>query len=93
MEKKMVKAIRMVNGFTDDLRKALPVNWRDYTPQQWKIVWFLRDHLLDIYGINAYEKIGVTFNPQPGKDADDFAKLLRFLGKESTKICLGEYDD
>lgn len=87
MEKKMVKAVRMVNGFTDDLRVKL-----DRKPQQEAVRKFLEENILGIYGTNVYEKVGVTFNPQPGKDARDYYKLICFLDKEALKICAGEYD-
>lgn len=86
MEKKMVKAIRLVNGFTDDLRTAMSEH------KQEKIKSFLLENLLGIYGLNIYDRLNITFNPQPGKDARDYYKLLCFLDKEAWKICAGEYD-
>ena len=87
MEKKMVKAVRLVNGFTDDLRVRL-----DRKSHQEAIRNFLEENILNVFGTNVYEKIGVTFNPQPGKDARDYYRLLRFLDKEAWKICAGEHD-
>lgn len=97
MEKKMVKAIRLVNGFTDDLRITLDRSMYEYpstrnNPQQEKIKWFLLENLLGIYGLNIYDMLDITVTPQPVKDARDYYRLLCFLDKEAWKICAGEYD-
>lgn len=89
MEKNMMKAIRLVNGYNDDLRVKLPYVFSDYTVQQAKIRDFLLNHILDIYGTNVYDTIGVKFNPQPGTDAEDYAKLLKFIETESRAVCMG----
>ena len=54
MEKKMVKAVRLVNGFTDDLRVRL-----DRKSHQEAIRNFLEENILNVFGTNVYEKIGV----------------------------------
>lgn len=92
MEKKMVKAIRLVNGFTDDLRIKLDASVDNGRPQQETIKRFLEDNLLGIYGLNIYDRLNITVNPQPGKDVRDYYKLLCFLDKEAWKICAGEHD-
>jgi hypothetical protein len=90
MDKKTAKAIRLVNGFTDDLRVKLPYNWRSEAPQQRKIFWFIERHLLDIYGVGVYEKIGTKFNPSPNVDAEDYRKVLAFVEAETRKVCMSE---
>lgn len=92
MKKDMLKAVRMVNGFNADLRVKLPYNPNAYTPAQLTIRNFLHDHILDIYGSNIYSTLGVTFNPQPGKDAFNHSKVIDFLDRESKNVCLGIYD-
>lgn len=72
MKKDMMKAIRLVNGYNGDLRVKLPYDYRTYTPQQEKIRNFLLDHLLDIYGVTVYDRLGIKFNPQPGTDAGTY---------------------
>lgn len=89
MKKEMLKAIRLVNGFNPDLRVKLPYDHRDYTPQEEKIRNFLLDHLMDIYGIGIYDKLGIVHNPKPGKDASDYMKLLKFVENESRAVLLG----
>ena len=93
MKKNMMKAVRLVNGYNDDLRVKLPYDYRTYTTQQEKIRDFLLDHILDIYGANIYDRIGIKFNPQPGKDAADYAKLIDFVSVESCNVCAGIYEE
>ena len=93
MKKNMMKAIRLVNGYNDDLRVKLPYDCRTYTAQQEKIRNFLLDHILDIYGVSVYDRIGIKFNPEPGKDPDDYAKLLDFISVESGNVCAGIYEE
>lgn len=62
MEKKMVKGIRLVNGFTDDLRVRL-----DRKPQQEAIRKFLEDNILGVFGTNVYEKNRRNVQPQAGE--------------------------
>lgn len=93
MKKNMMKAIRLVNGYTDDLRVKLPCDYRTYTAQQTKIRDFLLDHILDIYGANLYDRLGIKFNPQPGTDSEDYAKLLDFIAVESGNVCAGIYEE
>ena len=93
MKKEMIKAIRMVNGFNPDLRVKLPYKTNDYTAQQEKIVRFLMNQLLDIYGFGIYDRLGIKINPRPGRDAEDFQKLLDFVNKESRAVLLGETEE
>ena len=90
MKKEMIKAVRMVNGFNPDLRIKLDCSKGSYTAQDQKIRFFLLDHLLDIFGANIYDRLGIKFNPQPGKDAEDYQKLLEFIGRESRQVLLGQ---
>ena len=90
MTKEMLKAIRLVSGFTSDLRIKLPYSYRDCTPQEAKIRNFLLNHLIDIYGAGIYDILGISYNPQPGKDIADYEKLLMFVENESRAVLLGK---
>ena len=92
VKKEMIKAIRMVNGFNPDLRVKLPYNTFAQTAQEECIFNFLCEHLLDIFGVSIYEKLGVVCNPQPGKDADDYEKVLAFVREQSRCVLLGIHD-
>ena len=92
MKKEMIKAIRMVNGFNPDLRVKLPYNRFASTTQEEVIYNFLLAHLMHIFGIDIYDKLGVVFNPQPGIDSDDYGKVLDFVRKESRNVLLGIHD-
>ena len=92
MTKKMVKAIRLVNGFNDDLRVKIPYSRREHTQQAMCIRNFLFDHAARIFGPGIYETIGIKPFPQPGTDSEDCYILLQYLDKQARAICLGEYD-
>lgn len=89
MKKEMIKAIRMVNGYNPDLRVKLPYDRFAETVYEEVIFNFLCNHLLDIFGIDIYEKLGVVFNPQPTKEADDYGKVLAFLREQARCVLLG----
>ena len=89
MKREMIKAIRLVNGCNPSLRARLDYNPRNPTEAQQKIQAFILDHLIDLYGVGVYDRLGVKFNPQPGADAEDYVKVLRFADAESRAVCLG----
>ena len=93
MKRSMIKAIRLVNGYTDNLRVKLDWDPRKVTPYQEKIQMFIMEHMADLYGAGIYDELGVKFDPQPGVDADDYMKLLRFADAEARKVCRGEAED
>ena len=90
MKKEMIKAVRMVNGFTPDLRIKLDYKKDSYTAQEVTIRDFLLDHLTDIFGVGIFDRLGIKFNPQPGEDSEDYQKLLDFIGRESRQVLLGQ---
>lgn len=84
------KAIRFCCGYSDDLRIKLPTDWREHTCYEKKVSSFLLENLLEIFGSSIYDKLGIVFNPVPGKDSEDYEKLLSFVEKTATNICVGE---
>ena len=89
MKREMIKAIRLVNGYNPSLRVHLDYNPRNPSEAQQKIQGFILDHLIDLYGVGVYDRLGVKFSPQPGSDFEDYVKLLRFADAESRAVCLG----
>lgn len=90
MKREMIKAIRLVNGFNTNMRVQLDYNPRATTAAQKKIQNFILEHMTDLYGVGIYDLLGVKFNPQPGTDAEDYAKVLHFTEEESRAVCLGD---
>ena len=80
MTKDMAKAIRLVNGFNPDLRVKL-----DRYAHREKIQNFMFDHLLDLYGVNIVDQIGVSFNYR--NDPVEYAQVSRFVEAESAWVC------
>lgn len=93
MKREMIKAIRLVNGFDTSLRVKLDYSPRTTTAAQQKIQNFILDHLTDLFGVGIYDKLGVKYNPQPGTDAEDYAKVMHFAELVSRAVCLGEAED
>lgn len=93
MTKEAIKAVRLVCGYTTDLRVKLPVNLQKSTVYEENIQSLLFDRLVSIFGSNIYNQIGICTNPQPGKNADDYMKLLQFVGNAAQDVCLGRWED
>ena len=85
MKRKMIKAIRLVNGYNDNLRVKLPYKPGDYTAAHTKIQCFILDHLMDLYGVGIMDKLGTT-------DTTDI-RALRFAADEARDVLLGEAED
>lgn len=93
MTKEGIKAVRFCCGYNTNLRVKLPYNRAADTAWSAAIKTFLMDNLLGVFGPNVYEKAGCIVNPQPGKDAADYLKLLEFIDEQTCQICLGKAKD
>lgn len=90
LNKFQTKAVRFCCGYNVNLRTKLPTDWKNPTCYEQKVSTFLLDNLLEIFGPNIYENLGITFNPIPGKDSADYEKLLRYVEEVATNICRGD---
>ena len=82
MDKKQMKAIRLMMGFNDDLRVKLPYSPRTITPAHDAVTNFILDNLIGIYGCKIYDMLG-TVNT---KDV----KVREFASNEARAVLLGE---
>lgn len=93
MTKEGIKAVRFCCGYNTNLRVKLDWDLRYETPHEEKIRSFLEANLLGVFGSNIYDRLGICFNPQPGKDVEDLEKLYAFLRHEARAVCLGEAEE
>lgn len=85
MKRNKIKAIRLVNGYTDNLRVKLPYDPRNYTVYHDKIRNFIADHLMDLYGADIMDRLGTV-------DPTDI-RVLEFAADEARAVLLGEAED
>lgn len=93
MNKKTIKAVRIVCGYTDDLRHKLPYSDGIQTPYERKIFNFLLDNMYSIFSADILERY-VPEDQDPDQDAIEYTKqrLYRFIDSQTRSVCLAISD-
>lgn len=87
MTRELAKAVRIINGYTPNLRVKLDANRDNPTIYQKCIESVLLDRAMNIYGISKYEKICGTGAGWDAMTPDERMKLLHFIGWEAYCAC------